>query len=135
MISFKGNEKLILKFLEFYKADIKNYFPDYTSQRETNNLKFVVLRDLVIANIFIGEMKTGGVVLVKLNYTVPKYRDYEVGRFIFNKKKEFLISRGVSKLIYDEVTNNGHKKFLKVMGFKKIYVDGKESYTKELLPV
>jgi hypothetical protein len=135
MISFKGNEKLILKFLEFYKADIKNYFPDYTSQIETNNLKFVVLRDLVIANIFIGEMKTGGVVLVKLNYTVPKYRDYEVGRFIFNKKKEFLISRGVSKLIYDEVTNNGHKKFLKVMGFKKIYVDGKESYTKELLPV
>lgn len=59
MISFKGNEKLILKFLEFYKTDIKNYFPDYTSQIETNNLKFVVLRDLVIANIFIGEMKTG----------------------------------------------------------------------------
>lgn len=135
MVSFTGDEKLILKFLEFYKTDIANYFPGYISHFEANNLKFVVLRDLVIANIFIGELQNGGIVLVKLNYTVPKYRDYKVGRFIFNKKKEFLISAGVKKIVYKEVKNKGHKKFLKVMGFKKTDFDGKESYVKELKPV
>ncbi len=135
LINIKGNEKLILKFLQFYNKDIKNYFPDFISELEVSNLKFVVLRNLVIANIFIGELQSDGIVLVNLNYTVPKYRDYKVGKFIFNKKKEFLISAGVKTIIYKEVTKNGHKKFLKVMGFKKIYSGGKESYIKELLPV
>lgn len=118
LVEFEGDEILINKFLEFYKKDIDSYFPKYQPSAE-NNLKFIVLRDLVIANIFAGNLKADGSVDVQLNYTVPQYRDFEVGRFIFNKKKEFLISKGVKRLFYGEVLNKGHRKFLRKMGFKR----------------
>lgn len=119
LIEFAGNEKLVHKFLSFYKEDIAKYFPEYLHTENKGNLKFVVLRDLVIANIFIAELNKEGTAIVKLNYTVAKYRDYKVGEFIFKREQRFLISKGIKTLVYNKVFNNKHKKFLKIMGFKK----------------
>ncbi|HEY8690235.1 MAG TPA: hypothetical protein VIM07_13450 [Chitinophagaceae bacterium] len=119
LIEFKGGEKLTYKFLSFYKEDIAKYFPDYVHDENENKLKFVVLRDLVIANIFIAALDNNGNAFVELNYTVPKYRDYKVGEFIFNSEQKFLISKGVRSLVYKVVSNKNHERFIKVMGFKK----------------
>ena len=125
LIEFKGGEKLVHKFLSFYKNDIQNYFPAYVHNDNGGRLSFVVLRDLVIANIFVAELRTDGIALVQLNYTVPKYRDYEVGRFIFNKNNKFLLSKGVKKLVYKEPINKQHEAYLKVMGFKmEVFEEG-----------
>ena len=131
LIEFKGGEKLVYKFLSFYKEDIAKYFPKYVHNENENNVKFVVLRDLVIANIFIARLDDEGNAFVKLNYTVAKYRDYKVGEFIFSREQKFLISKGVRTIIYDEVLNKQHARFLKVMGFKN---DGNTSaYVKAIL--
>lgn len=132
LIEFKGDERLVYKFLGFYDADIKSYFPHYVHDQNEHALNFVVLRDLVIANIFVAEIQPDGTAIVKLNYTTPKYRDYKIGRFVFDKKKEFLISKGIKKVVYNEVAKKSHEKFLKVSGFKKSFFEGKESYIKEL---
>ena len=79
------------KFLDFYRNDINAYFPGYEHEEDGKRLSFVVLRDLVIANIFVAEIRDDGAALVRLNYTVAKYRDYKVGRFIFNKENKFLL--------------------------------------------
>ncbi|MEO5783117.1 MAG: hypothetical protein ABIQ07_07595, partial [Ginsengibacter sp.] len=126
---FKGGEKLVYKFLSFYKDDIAKYFPAYVHEENANNLQFVVLRDLVIANIFVARLDNNGSAIVELNYTVPEYRDYKVGRFIFNNEQKFLISKGVRSIIYPDVTNKQHEKFIKVMGFKKT---GATSYIMKL---
>lgn len=128
LIEFKGGEKLVHKFLTFYKKDIQKYFPAYIHQENENNLSFVVLRDLVIANIFIAQLDGDGNAFIKLNYTVPKYRDYKVGEFIFKKEQRFLIAKGVRRLIYSTVFNKQHERFIKVMGFRK---EG-TAYTKTL---
>ncbi len=130
LIEFKGGEKLVYKFLSFYKKDITKYFPAYVHDENENNLKFVVLRDLVIANIFVARLDNNGSAFVELNYTVPKYRDYKVGEFIFISEQKFLISKGVHSLIYKVVSNKQHEKFLKVMGFKK--TNNTPSYSKHL---
>lgn len=128
LIEFKGTEKLVYKFLSFYKTDIDKYFPKYVHDENEANLKFVVLRNLVIANIFIADLDNDGNAFVQLNYTAEKYRDYKVGEFIFKREQSFLISKGVRKIIYEEVHNKQHAKFLKVMGFKK--EDQRSSYIK-----
>ena len=92
LIEFKGGEKLVYKFLSFYKEDITKYFPAYVHDENENNLKFVVLRDLVIANIFVARLDNNGSAFVELNYTVPKYRDYKVGEFIFISEYSICIS-------------------------------------------
>ena len=53
LLEFKGEETLVKKFLSFYEKDIQVYFPAFKLEITENDIRFVVLRDLVIANMFI----------------------------------------------------------------------------------
>ena len=128
LLEFKGEEKLAEKFLDFYRADIAAYFPAFDASQLKGNLNFVVLRDIVIANLFSAALSPEGDATVIINYTVPKYRDYKIGKFIFEKEKKFLLSKGVKRIVYEKVHNKNHEKFLLVYGFTKIG----ERYIKEL---
>lgn len=133
LIEFKGSERLVHKFLSFYKKDIDAYFPDYRHEERDNALSFVVLRDLVIANIFVATLTQDGTAMVQINYTVEKYRDYKVGKFIFEKERKFLISKGVKQLIYTRIHNKKHERFLRVMGFETQTYNGGDALIKKLL--
>ena len=119
LIEFNGGEKLVEKFLSFNKNDVAAYFPEFRNEDLNGNLNFVVLRDLVIANMFSAKLLPDGNAEVSINFTTPKYRDFKVGRFIFEREKQFLVSKGIKQITYQKVYNKGHENFLKVMGFKK----------------
>jgi len=119
LIEFTGEEKLATKFLGFYDTDIKTYFPSFTTLQLKGNLNFVVLRDIVIANIFSAQILENGDAVVFINYTLKKYRDYKVGKFIFKKEKNFLLSKGVKRIVYSNVHNKNHAKYLLSIGFEK----------------
>jgi len=128
VIEFKGEEKLMAKFLTFYRKDINTYFPNFDMARSQANLRFVVIRDIVVANVFVADLLPNGTAVVELNFTVPRYRDFKVGTYLFEKDKQFLASKGVKKIRYEKVANKAHAKFLQIMGFVKM--DG--GYVKEL---
>ncbi len=130
---FKKGGVIVDRFLEFYEKDILLYFPEYKRELLEGNLNFVVLRDLVIANAFSTKLSDDGTAEVFLNYTTSKYRDYKVGRFIFEKEKQFLLSKGISKIYYPKLANLHHKKFLLKIGFQKEIINGKECLTKNLI--
>lgn len=132
LLEFKGDEKLTSKFIDFYRNDILGYFPGFKQEDLQDNLNFVVTRDVVIANIFSASVSPNGDAIVSLNYTLQKYRDYKVGSFIFEKEKDYLLSKGVSRIVYNEVVNKGHLDFLKVSGFTLQDINGKECYAKDL---
>lgn len=132
LLEFKSNDLIIRKFLLFYKNDIQKYFPEYTIDEATNQIRFVVLRDLVIANIFVAQVDENGTAFVKINYTVEKFRDFKVGRFIFEKENKYLFEKGVKQIAYDTVTNKNHERFLKIMGFEKRLINGKNCFFKKL---
>jgi hypothetical protein len=132
LMEFKGDEKLIHKFLGFYKKDIHHFFPGYVYEPNEKNIRFVVLRDLVIANIFIAELKEDGTAVIQLNYTVPKYRDYKIGEFIFNKENKFLSEKGVKRIVYESVANKKYQKLLKKLNFKIITTNGTNHFIREI---
>lgn len=132
LIEFTGNESLVNKFLQFHHDDIQKYFPGYQTNAEPGYLRFVVLRDLVIANMFVAKIDADGNAEVLLNYTVPKYRDYKVGKFIFDREKKFMLSKGVSQVIYQTVANKRHLAFLKVMGFRETNEGSGMRYVKHI---
>jgi len=132
LLEFTGEEALAKKFIRFHRADIRAYFPDFEEDRLKGNLNFVVLRDLVIANIFCAELQPGGVAEVILNYTLSKYRDFKVGRYIFDKEKQFLLEKGVKRIVYKSVANKNHLRFIKVMGFSKETTGAGEGWVKVL---
>lgn len=119
LLEFKPDATLIAKFLRYYEADLKAYFPHFRLEDNSNDVRFVVLRNMELANIFVATRTEEDTALVKCNYTIPKFRDYKVGRFIFEKERDYLPAKGVRKLIYTEVLNAGHREFLQRMGFQK----------------
>jgi hypothetical protein len=132
LLEFESGGVMIDRFLAFYKDDIASYFPDFKREQLEGKINFVVLRDLVIANIFSADLKENGRAEVFINYTVPKYRDFKVGRFIFDKEKPHLVSKNVKTVFYNTVANPQHKKFLKVIGFQKEAMNGVEYFSKKL---
>ncbi|MBX2888880.1 MAG: hypothetical protein KF829_09575 [Ferruginibacter sp.] len=119
LLTFAGNETLALRFVEFYKKDIERYFPQFTPDQLNNKLNFVVLRDLNIANMFCAELKENGDAHVLLNFTPQRYRDFKVGKFIFEREHDFLVSKGIKRIVYTITPFYEHQRFLKVMGFTK----------------
>lgn len=117
-ISIEKGDKIVNKFIEFYKKDIDNFFPGIQFLASLQQqISFVVLRDAAIANLFIANIDSNGNAIVKINYTVPQYRDYKVGKFIFEKEKSFLKANNIKQVVYENVYNKNHLNFLKVMGF------------------
>ncbi|MBN2540129.1 MAG: hypothetical protein JXB08_01240, partial [Bacilli bacterium] len=53
---------------------------------------------------------------IDLDYVVPNYRDFKIGRYIFTKQKALFLERGYKKLIAC-ARNSKHKKYLQRMGF------------------
>jgi uncharacterized protein with PQ loop repeat len=72
LLEFTTDASLIAKFLDFYEEDIHLYFPKFELKKAENEIRFVVLRDIVMANVFVASILEDGVAEVKLNYTVPK---------------------------------------------------------------
>lgn len=132
LLPFESEGILVQRFVEFYASDIEQFFPGFKFVKEENKLSFVVLRDLVIANVFVATIDEQGEAKVKLNYTVKHYRDYKVGRFIFEREKEFLQSKGIKKIVYEGMQNKQHLRFLKVMGFEECAQNGQHRICKTL---
>lgn len=132
LLEFKGEEKMVGMFLAFYQKDIAAYFPAFKAEEMKDNLNFVITRNLVIANIFSASLSQEGDATVLINYTVKKYRDYKVGRFIFEKERDNLVAKGVKRIVYKKVNNKQHERFLKVMGFVNTPVNGMAAWIKTL---
>jgi hypothetical protein len=108
---------VVVSFLQFYEADIKTYFPRFDGNIPDNAVTFLVLRNMAIANLFAATVEPDGSAMVVLNYTVPKFRDYQVGTFIFQKEKRWLLSHGIRALVYTGSVYPKHAAFLRRMGF------------------
>ena len=125
LIEISGEEKLVEKFIAFYKDDIKEFYPNFNASQLTGNINYIVLRDLVIANIFSAKVLENGDALVQINYTIKKFRDYKVSKFIFEKKQKELSAKGIKRILYDNVLSQKYTAFFKVMKFEN---DGKYFY-------
>lgn len=131
-LEIKKEYEIVNRFLKFHRADIKNYFPEFKFENNDGRISFFVLRDLNIANIFVGKLNDNGTINVEINYTIPKYRDFKVGKFIFDKERDFLLSKGVSKIIYEKIYNKQHESFLKKIGFETVIENNQKYLIKAL---
>lgn len=128
MVAFGSDDQIARKFLGYYMDDIKTYYPDFQTSQLEGNLNFIILRDLAVANIFSAEPQDDGDALVQLNYTAKQYRDFKVGTFLFNKERDFLLQKGIRRVVYRSMNHKGHIQFLKKMGFKQIEMNGEQGF-------
>lgn len=119
IVPFQWSDPIVEKFLTYYEQDIQQFFPAFDRTSMSGSIRFMVLRNMDLASVFVATVITPGVAEIKIDYTIPRYRDYKVGRYIFEKGNLQLHQHHVHTLVYDRVPNQKHLRFIELMGFEK----------------
>lgn len=123
LLRVKSDNRYLDYFLDFYKKEIDKYQPGFTFQPGESDLCVFVLRDMVPAGLLIGNLDKNGVFSVKLDFVIPNYRDFKIGKYLFRDRREFLQKEGVEKVLTKSETK-AHTKYLDKLGFESVDSDG-----------
>lgn len=130
ILEVSPNSEYLSYFLKFHEKEIKNFIPSFEFVPNENYHVMFVLRDTVSAGLVISEYLENDVVYMKLDYAVPGYRDFKMGKYVFAK---IFKNTNVSK-IYSEAGNPKHEKYLQKMGFVKSNWNNNEVYLLSIKP-
>lgn len=112
MISGKADESFLLYILNYYKEDIKKYFPQFHLDLTNIDVAYIVCNADSPAGILLGKKTEGETMEVILDYATPVYRDCSVGTYLYSKLKE----NGINRMTCAKVDKK-HEAYLKKMGF------------------
>lgn len=116
-------------FIHFYKDDIQGFIDVKEDLSDTKFVKLFILRNTVPAGVVVGKELDSKTFEILIDYVTPQYRDFKIGRFLFEEQKSFFLTKGYKTLVSKPGTEK-HQKYLKRMGFQ-----AKESiYMKALAP-
>lgn len=105
------NDTLLKYTIGKYREDIQKYFPGISMEFAGANCSYVVCHEGKPAGIMIGKRQNNEVEIL-LDYSIPEYRDFSIGQFLFSK----LSSEGIKSLTY-RGSDEFHKDYLAKTGF------------------
>lgn len=105
-------------FLQHHAADIQKIWPGFAYQPQDGQLVYFILRNLVPAGLIVAQPQASGELLVKLDYAIPGYRDFKLGRFVYNPQSELLAQRPFHTITATAQTPI-HAQYLQRMGFQQ----------------
>ena len=78
LLEVKKDSKYLNYFLEFYATEIEKFQPDFKFNPDKNLIIFFILRNMVPAGLFIGEVQDAHSPFVTLDFVIPGYRDFKI---------------------------------------------------------
>lgn len=137
LISTSLSDSYLKYYLDFHKADISQFFPNFNDklskaiQGGSTLMTFLLLRDANVAGVIIG-VKVEAEVHVIVDFVSKSYRDMKAGNYIYHKNIDRFKNEGIELMIC-ETKHPEHKKYLTQMGFKSTSSnEDKEVFVKEI---
>ena len=118
-VQVKADDGFLKHFLTTNAQDIKKYFLEFSTPADTDQIYLITCAGIP-AGVFITEKNdhlqpgTPALLIIKLDYTTPAYRDCSAGKFILSK----LAAQGI-KMVQTQTQNSAHQKYLKKLGFEQ----------------
>ncbi|MCD6091505.1 MAG: YgjV family protein [Bacteroidales bacterium] len=131
-LEVRNDNKYLLDFIQFHKDDIAKFYPKFSIQNKETNLSFLVLRNMQVAGIFIGNLLAENKLCVELDYVTPEYRDYKLGRFIYNPKQPLLQEKNITTIISGSYSSKNDA-YLKRLGFEESSENGTTVFLKHFV--
>jgi GNAT superfamily N-acetyltransferase len=119
ILEIEADSEYLRYFLSVHEADVRRFLPGFAHAPERGELTFFVLRDLVPAGLFIGEAREDGCLWVRLDYVIPAYRDFKIGRYVYGESADFFRARGIRRIVSPSGTPE-HARYLRKMGFTPV---------------
>ncbi len=116
-LAIRGDNKYLLKFLDFHREEIQRFFPNFDYKPEMNTVSFFVLRNMTVAGLFLAHREDNNVLKVGLDYVIPEYRDYKNGNYVYHTLSDDFKKEGFKKVVAEN-TCKKHNKYLEKLGFE-----------------
>ena len=121
----------VRRFLEYYREDMRYFFPDVAYDEIREPLIFFTVRNMLPVGLFIGEPAGEGVLEIKVEYAIPDYRDLKNAFYLYDRRQEHFLKHGFRTLrIKTRVPE--HIRFIKRMGFRADSAKGEHWYSMAL---
>jgi len=120
-------------FLNFYQKGIEKYANISKINLQNSKVSFFILRNMVPAGVFLASEYDKSTLQIELDFVIPEYRDFKIGRYVFENRKDYFLDMGYSKFV-SATANDEQIKYLLKMGFVKQEENGKSYYEKSLVP-
>ncbi len=118
-------------FLEFYKPELSQIYPDYSLPTGDKVICFFVLRNLVPAGIFIASEMEPHTLYVHIDFAIPRFRDYKIARYMYEQQADFFLEKDYTTL-WTVSKQLKHTQYLSKMGFKPRSIESRIFYVKDL---
>jgi len=126
LLAVQPQSEYLKFFLRFYDEEIKKFLPNFSYCPSENQMVFFILRDMVPAGLFIAAPYGKEALMIKIDFVIPGYRDFKVGRFLFVEQSEIFKTKSVRK-VFSEPGTPKHEGYLMKMGFALDHTDTGES--------
>ncbi|KPP99137.1 MAG: Bacterial inner membrane protein [Bacteroidetes bacterium HLUCCA01] len=124
------DDKYLQHFLAFYEKDMRKTQSGFKKTPEADSITLFVLSNMVPAGLLVGHRSGEGVLTVDIDYAIPQYRDFKIGRFLFMKKASWFTDKGIQE-IRAYADRSEHRQYLSEMGFE---ADHRENWFVKKLP-
>ena len=114
LVAAGPEDSLVRYFQDYYREDIKAFFPDFVETDAGRNAAFVTCCQGTPVGLLLGK-RTGDTVELAVDYTTPAYRDCSAGKFLHEKLPE----NGVHTLRFADTLTDQHKEYLEKMGYRQ----------------
>ena len=115
LLEVRPDSMYLEEFLQFHHEDILVHQPAWNGELADSNLTALVLRDMQPAMAIVGNVGNGAMEL-RLDYAIPRFRDYRMGRFLYDSNAGFFRDKKITE-IWASGQTEPHAKYLRKMGF------------------
>ena len=130
-IDARSENRYLLAFLDYYKTEIHKFFPSFKYKPELNTFSFFILRNMAVAGIILAREIDKNTLFISLDFAIPQYRDFKLGKYIYSGKENFFSEAGY-KLLCIKPKSKKFRKYLQKMEFYSSQVNGETMFVKQL---
>ena len=114
---FRSNNPFLVRFVEFYRADIAHFFPSFQlDQKRRDYIIIFILRNMMPVGLFIARPFEGNNLHICLDYVIPRYRDLKSAHYFYQRSHAIFDELNCTYFyVHSEVKE--HIKYLKKVGF------------------
>lgn len=113
LLPVSGEESSLHHFLTYYSDDIARFFPDFHGDCPCG-MAFMIYLNATPVGIFLANQLSEYEVEIVLDYAIPRFRDYSIGRFLYRQLSHMGYHKAVFHGEYEK-----HIRYLKQMEFTR----------------
>lgn len=131
LVPVASDSAVLAEFLQVHATGIGRFFPGFSAAVVPAGQAFFALRNAHVAGVILTCPHAVGSLLIALDYVIPEYRDFKMGRFVFEQNREIFRGLGASRVV-SEPHAPEHRAYLRKMGFAEEQIDGRVLFARSV---